>query len=50
MQDRYDNKEDNDQKAEEEHHGLEDHSCRAQIRASGLQELHCVQHPTTRQH
>lgn len=31
-----DNEEDSHQKAEEEHHGLDDHACRRKIRAAGI--------------
>lgn len=46
VQDRYDNEEDSDQKAKKEHHSLDDHACREEIRASGPHSFHHVQHPT----
>ena len=46
VQYRHDDEEDGDQKAEEEHHGLDDHACREEIRALWPQRLHPVQHPT----
>lgn len=39
VQNRYDNEEDSDQKAEEEHHGLDDHACRGKIRAYTLSSI-----------